>query len=88
MRNFPFSFVILVTHDSHYLSIYISIKSLFRLVAHYFRSISYSSIAEDSKQESLFCQMREIFSEMIVDMKVDNMLEEVVDEMAREVVDD
>ena len=32
--------------------------------------------------------MREIFSEMIVDMEVDNMLEEVVDEMAREVVDD
>ena len=31
--------------------------------------------------------MREIFSEMIVDMEVDNMLEEVVDEMAREVVD-
>ena len=47
---------------------------------------SYSSIAEDSKQDSPFCQMREIFSDMIVDMKVDNMLEEVVDEMAREVV--
>ena len=30
--------------------------------------------------------MREIFSEMIVDMEVDNMLEE--EEVAREVVDD
>ena len=30
--------------------------------------------------------MREIFSEMIVDMEVDNMLEKVVDEVAREVV--